>query len=168
MTVPYAKLCIMTDNHTIRPLAHKDLDAALALLPLLADFEVPEMRNPDDLWLSDAKLLRAVADGQAANSFAEVAVDEQDCVVGVILITMRAELMSYAPSAHLEAIVVAPNARGTGLGKRLLSRAEQSAEAQGAQSLSLHVFANNHRARALYDQQGYDSELIRATKWFAR
>ncbi len=99
-------------------------------------------------------------------SFAEVAVDQADAPVGLILVTLREELMSHAPSAHLEAIVVAPEARGAGVGALLLTRAEDAAKDRGAHSLSLHVFANNSRARALYDKLGYDSELIRAIKWF--
>lgn len=158
-------LLIMTDKHTIRPLAPQDLAAMVALLPQLADFEVPPRRNPDDLWTSDAKLLEQVAAAKSEHSFAEVVVNAADEAIGVILVTMREELMSHAPSAHLEAIVVDPQARGLGLGESLLARAEQSAKARGARSLSLHVFANNKRARGLYDKQGYDSELIRAIKW---
>jgi len=75
--------------------------------------------------------------------------------------------MSHAPSAHLEAIVVHPDARGSGLGQRLLDRSEALAQEYGAESLSLHVFANNHRARALYQSSGFDQELIRAIKWFS-
>jgi ribosomal protein S18 acetylase RimI-like enzyme len=157
---------MMTDKSTIRPLEGRDLEAMLALMPQLADFDLPAKRNPQDLWRSDARLLEQVAAGQANASFAEVLVDDQDNAVGLILISMTHELMSHAPSAHLEAIVVAPAARGSGLGQQLLARAEQSAKARGAQSLSLHVFSNNKRARALYDKQDYDSELIRAIKWF--
>jgi ribosomal protein S18 acetylase RimI-like enzyme len=159
-------LRIMTDKPTIRPLAPQDLTAMLALMPQLADFEVPPSRNPDDLWTSDARLLEQVAAGKSEHSFAEVVVNEADDAIGLILVTMREELMSHAPSAHLEAIVVDPQARGLGLGESLLAQAEQSAKARGAESLSLHVFANNRRARGLYDKQGYDSELIRAIKWF--
>ena len=159
-------LAIMTDLTTIRPLTSDDLAAMLALLPQLADFEVPATRNPDDLWMGDAHLLEQVVMGTAPNSFSEVVVDNQDNPLGMILVTLREELMSHAPSAHLEAIVVEPSARGRGLGRQLLNHAEERAAAHGAQSLTLHVFSKNQRARALYDQQGYDSELIRAVKWF--
>ena len=134
-------------------------------MPLLADFDVPERRNPRHLWESDLELFQAVVAGKASASFAEVAVDANDGVIGLILVTLRPELLSQADSAHLEAIVVAPEARGTGLGRRLLEHAEALAAARGARSLSLHVFSNNHRARSLYDGSGYDSELIRAIKW---
>ncbi|MEM7077945.1 MAG: GNAT family N-acetyltransferase [Pseudomonadota bacterium] len=154
----------MTNDPILLPITATELPAALALLPQLADFEVPPRRDARDLYTDDGKLLEAVVAGNAPNSYAEVAVLDQQ-VLGVILVTMRPELMSHAPSAHLEAIVVSPEARGRGLGRKLLQRAQESARARGAASLSLHVFANNHRARALYDADGFDSELIRAIKW---
>ena len=138
----------------------------VALLPQLADFKVPERRNPDDLWQSDAQLLGEVVAGSTTASFADVIVDTTNQPHGLVLITLREELMSHAPSAHLEAIVVNPHMRGKGLGQQLLRHAEQAAALRGARSLSLHVFSNNLRARGLYDQAGYDSELIRAIKWF--
>ena len=159
------KLRIMTDNYTLRPLQPHDLSPMIALLPQLADFEIPQRRNPRDLWASDAELIKRVAAKQTPQSFADVVADTNNQALGLILVTLREELLSHAPSAHLEAIVVAPHARGLGLGKMLLDHAEHRAQNLGAQSLTLHVFANNTRARALYDANNYDSELIRAIKW---
>ncbi|MEM9620186.1 MAG: N-acetyltransferase [Pseudomonadota bacterium] len=153
------------ENHTIRPAVTSDYPAILELLPQLTDFNVPERRDPTHLWQGDAVLAEQVLQGQAPTSYCDVAVDHHNQLCGLILVTLRPELLSQAASAHLEAIVVAPQARGQGLGRELLEHAESSAQAHGATSLTLHVFANNQRARALYDQQGYDSELIRAIKW---
>lgn len=156
----------MTDLPNIRAAEAKDEDSICTLLPQLADFNVPERRNPDDLWQGDAALVKQIIAGEAPDSFCQVAVDDADGILGVIVVTMREELMSHAPSAHLEAIVVAPQARGQRLGERLLAHCESEAKARGAQSLSLHVFSNNQRARNLYVKSGFDEELIRATKWF--
>ena len=43
----------------IRPAVTADRDALLALLPLLASFELPARRQPADLWHSDKELLLA-------------------------------------------------------------------------------------------------------------
>ncbi|MDB2645838.1 GNAT family N-acetyltransferase [Pseudomonadales bacterium] len=149
----------------IRPATAEDQARLLELLPLLADFDIPKARKPEDLWLGDVPLLKAVLAGNASQSFLDVAVNEEDFILGLVLITLREELLSHAPSAHLEAIVVAPEARGMGLGRTLLQHTEDAVSERGAHSLSLHVFNKNQRAKSLYTSHGFDNELIRAIKW---
>ncbi len=74
-------------------------------------------------------------------------------------------MLSHEPSAHLEAIVVAPEYRGLGLGSKLTQHCETRVKALGAKTLTLHVFNRNQRARALYAAHSFDEELIRAIKW---
>jgi len=149
----------------IRPATPEDQARLLELLPLLADFDIPQARKPEDLWLGDVPLLKAVLAGNTDQSFLDVAVNEEDYVLGLALITMREELLSHTPSAHLEAIVVSPEARGMGLGRTLLQHTEAAVKKRGAHSLSLHVFNKNQRAKSLYTSHGFDNELIRAIKW---
>ena len=149
----------------IRPATPEDQARLLELLPLLADFDIPQARKPEDLWLGDVPLLKAVLAGNTDQSFLDVAVNEEDYVLGLALITMREELLSHTPSAHLEAIVVSPEARGLGLGRTLLQHTEAAVKKRGAHSLSLHVFNKNQRAKSLYTSHGFDNELIRAIKW---
>jgi|TARA_B110000971_G_scaffold220104_1_gene262799 ribosomal protein S18 acetylase RimI-like enzyme len=149
----------------IRPATAEDQARLLELLPLLADFDIPKARKAQDLWLGDVPLLKAVLAGKADQTFLDVAVNEEDYILGLVLITMREELLSHAPSAHLEAIVVSPEARGMGLGRTLLQHTEDAVSRRGAHSLSLHVFNKNQRAKSLYTSQGFDNELIRAIKW---
>ena len=150
---------------TTRNAIRTDLPGILALLPLLADFNIPENRHADDLWSADARLAADILSDKAASAFIDVAEDSDGDIAGVIMVSLREELLSHAPSAHLEAIVVSPSARGRGLGKRLMQHCEQRVRAMGALSLSLHVFTNNKRARALYASETFDEELIRAIKW---
>ena len=153
------------DGLYLRPCRLADDAAVLALLPELADFALPPRREPEALWQSDADLAARVLRGTAPGSFLDVLVTEAEEVVGLVLVTLRPELLSKAPSAHLEAIVVHPDARGRGLGVCLMDHCEARVRALGARSLTLHVFDRNARAKALYLRQGYDLELIRAVKW---
>ena len=159
----------MSLNLLIRPADDSDLANITDLLPELADFDVPKERNREDLWRSDLELLRSVLNQDTVNSFCDVACDSNapEQLVGVVIVTMRDELLSGSPSAHLEAIVIDKEYRGYGLGRRLLQHAETKAGELGAESMSLHVFANNHRARSLYAGNGYDEELIRAIRWLS-
>ena len=148
-----------------RPAQWEEKEEILSLFPELADFELPTQRIARHLWSGDADMLCSVLEEKSTVTFADVAVDPGGRIIGVIMVTLREELLSHAPSAHLETIIVAPHVRGHGLGSRLLDRAEQRAFELGAESLTLHVFANNFRARALYKKHGYEEELYRCIKW---
>ena len=152
--------------NTYRPAEPDDYDALLKLLPQLADFDIPVRRFANNLWEGDAQLLKSVLDKETQVTFADVAVDSGNQIAGLILVTMRDEILSHEPSAHLEAIVVSPSARGQGLGRRLLQRAEDRVKELGAKTLTLHVFANNQRARSLYRSHEFDEEMLRCIKWF--
>ena len=152
-------------SHEIRPGQLGDVDAIAKLLPELAAFDVPGGRNPKDLWEGDLHTLQRWRDGREPNCLIHVAQANGGGIEGFTMVRLREELMSHEPSAHLEAIVVAEAARGTGLGKRLLQNAEQRARDAGARTMTLHVFGNNERARAVYRKSGYDEELIRDIKY---
>jgi ribosomal protein S18 acetylase RimI-like enzyme len=151
----------------VRNAVREDGDAILALMPRLASFEVPKSRNPVDLWRSDAALLQRWVDGEATECLVHVAVNDAHKVLGFSLVSLRPELLSHEPSAHLEAIAVSEGAEGMGVGQALLVAAESEAKAHGAQTITLHVFANNTRARKFYEQSGYDGELLRYIKELA-
>ncbi len=151
----------------IRPAASEDGAAILALMPRLASFNVPKSRNPLDLWRSDAAMLQRWLDGDAAECLVHVAVDDTQKLLGFTLVSLRPELLSHEPSAHLEAIAVGAGAEGKGVGQALLAAAENAASEHGAQTITLHVFASNTRAREFYARSGYDGELLRYIKELA-
>ncbi|MEM9688871.1 MAG: GNAT family N-acetyltransferase [Pseudomonadota bacterium] len=155
----------MTDDVRIRAAVSADIDAILGLMPRLAMFELPAERDPRDLWRHDAETAKRWANGEAPSCRIHVA-DADGRVIGLAMVTLRPELLSEAPSAHLEAIAVSDGFEGLGVGKRLMQAAEQDARDQGAESMTLHVFARNERARALYERRGFDGELMRYIKRF--
>jgi ribosomal protein S18 acetylase RimI-like enzyme len=147
-----------------RPAQASDGDDILTLMPRLAAFDVPESRNAEHLWMHDAALLRRWLAGDANECLVHVALDADGAIAGMAMATLRPELLSHEPSAHLEAIAVAAGSEGTGVGKMLLEAVERDARSRGALSMSLHVFAANGRARAFYEKHGYDGELMRYIK----
>lgn len=147
----------------IRTASGEDLPEIEAILPRLASFEVPEKREPEQLWHGDRDMFRAWANGERPDVFVSVAqMDNQ--VVGIAAISTRKELLSGEPSAHLEVLALLEKAEGSGIGTALLKEAESMATARGAKSMSLHVFAANKRARALYERHGFDGEVLRYFK----
>ena len=150
-------------NFEIRNAQSSDGDQMLAMMPRLAAFEVPESRNPDHLWRDDAKLMQSWLDGDAEDCLVQVAVADAE-IVGFTLVRLRPELLSHTPSSHLEAIAVNDTAEGKGVGLALLDAAEDNARNHGAESMTLHVFASNTRAREFYERNNYAGELLRYIK----
>ena len=150
-------------NYTIRDATTADGEAMLALMPRLADFEVPASRNPEHLYRDDAKLLQRWLDGKE-ECLVQVAETDAGKIAGFTLVRMRPEMLSGDPSSHLEAIAVNESAEGKGVARSLLNAAEQGAKDRGALTMTLHVIASNARARAFYDRSGYDGELVRYIK----
>jgi ribosomal protein S18 acetylase RimI-like enzyme len=131
----------------IEPADPVDCEAILALFPRLASFELPNGRNPDHLWGGDAEMLRNWATAGNNDCLVHVARESDGTIVGVTMVSLRPEMLSHSPSAHLEAIAVAEIAEGSGVGQALMEAAEAGARERGALSMSLHVFATNARAR---------------------
>lgn len=154
-------------TYQIGPASAAQAEAMLELFPRLAAFDLPPERVPEDLWHGDAELLREWAAGQRPECLVQVATDDAGAVLGVAMARLREELLSHAPSAHLEVLVVRAGAEGQGLGAALMAAIERAAQAQGARSMSLHVFASNTRARAVYERAGFTGELMRYIKHFS-
>ena len=82
---------------TMRNAVSTDLPRILALLPLLADFDIPEKRRAEDLWSADAKLAADILSDRAASAFIDVAEDSNGDIAGVIMVSLCEELLSHAP-----------------------------------------------------------------------
>lgn len=149
----------------IREATPDETETMLALFPRLAAFGIPAQRTAEHLWQGDAALLQAWSRGEAPHCLVRVAVDDRNAILGLALISLREELLSHDPSAHLEVIVVDDRAEGNGIGQALIREAEQAAREQGALTMTLHVFASNTRARQVYERLGYAGELIRYIKY---
>jgi ribosomal protein S18 acetylase RimI-like enzyme len=155
-------------SYTIRTaipeeLADEELADVVSLLPRLANFNVPEHRTAESLWHGDRDLIQDWAAGNRADVVVLVALINDE-IAGVAVASDREELLSHEPAAHLEVLLLAKSAEGNGIGTALLSSMEAAVVARGARSLSLHVFANNTRARALYERTGFDGEIMRYYK----
>ncbi|MFO8115526.1 MAG: GNAT family N-acetyltransferase [Halorubrum sp.] len=61
-------------------------------------------------------------------------------------------------------LFVVPERRGEGIGTDLLEAAERALAAAGAETVALEALADNDRARAFYDDRGYDLHRVELTK----
>ena len=90
--------------------------------------------------------------------------EEVDGIAGFV--TIWARYRSTEPDddpaehGYISDLVVTATRRGAGIGRALLRAAEARARAAGAQVVRLSVLAENHPARALYRDEGFeDSEI---------
>ena len=63
---------LMEVERAIRAAMRQDRTILMALLPELADFELPERRNPRHLWEGDGELLTKVLVDEVPNTFVDV------------------------------------------------------------------------------------------------
>jgi len=150
-------------DYSIRMATSNDVDDIIAIMPRLADFDVPQNRNPDHLWQGDLKMVHQWAAGER-NDVDMCVASTANKVVGVAMLSEREELLSSEPSVHLEVLALEKSAEGFGIATALMDEVEKLARQRGAKSVTLHVFANNTKARGLYERKGFDSELIRCIK----
>ena len=59
------------------------------------------------------------------------------------------------PLLNLHDFAVLPEARGRGVGQRLLAEIERRARARGCCKITLEVHDSNERAKALYRREGF-------------
>ena len=90
-----------------------------------------------------------------------------DKLVGVAMLSMRKEALSAEPSVHLEVLALKRSAEGFGIATALMDEVDRLAKQRSATCVTLNVFANNTKARALYERKGFDGELLRCIKYLA-
>jgi ribosomal protein S18 acetylase RimI-like enzyme len=123
-------------GEVIRPATLADLDALVAL----------EAGFPDEDQF-DRRTWRRLLGGQSA-----ALVHESGGVIdasAVLLFRQGSDI------ARLYSIAVAADARGQGLGARLLAACEEHARSSGAERIRLEVRCTNSSAHRLYESAGY-------------
>ena len=140
----------MTDI-AIRPAAAGDLDLIIGFIRALADYE----RLADEVRL-DRVVLGAHLFGPAPK--AEVLIAEsRGAAVGFALFFHSFSTFEGRPGIYLEDLFVAPEARGTGAGKALLSALAALALTRGCARLEWSVLNWNEPAIAFYRALGANS-----------
>ncbi len=120
----------------IRPATLADLPALLAL----------EAHFP-----SDRMTPRAWRRFLTSSTAAAVVASERGAVIGNLLLLTR----KRSSKARVYSVIVAPEARGRGLGEALVVAGEKAAARRGCAAVTLEVRADNPAALGLYAKRGY-------------
>lgn len=149
---------------SIRSAIPADESRLIALLPVLADFPVPEWRTPRQVAEADLAILREALHTPAPGSSIFVAEEPAGHIAGFIFSTTRQDYFTGKPHAHIEVLTVDESTRGKGVARGLIEAAENWARGRGYPNVTLNVFARNSRAATVYDKLGYSPETVHYIK----
>lgn len=148
----------------IRPAEHSDKDFILSLLPRLVEFGPPSWRNPAQMTAADTEVLERVLTTNPSGTVVLVAEDESGTPLGFIHLNTSRDYYTHEAHGHISDIAVASAGEGRGVGRALMAAAEEWARNQGYRWLTLSVFAQNLRARKLYEELGYRVDMMKYLK----
>ena len=93
-----------------------------------------------------------------------IAEDEQGIDLGFIHLQTGKDYYYHEAHGHIADLIVAPEGEGRGIGRVLIEKGEEWARSQGFRWLTLSVFAQNLRAREVYQRLGYGEDIMRYVK----
>ncbi|HVU60907.1 MAG TPA: GNAT family N-acetyltransferase [Mycobacteriales bacterium] len=138
----------MTGTSAIRPAREADVPVVVSLVRELAEYE----REPDAAEATEADL-RAALFGPAPAAFCHVA-DLDGEVVGFALWFLNFSTWKGRHGIYLEDLFVRPSARGSGLGKALLTTLVDIAKDRGYGRVEWSVLDWNEPAQGFYRSLG--------------
>lgn len=92
--------------------------------------------------------------------FGLVALDDAECLVGLVHGVLHASTWTQSPYCYLEDLFVADGGRGTGAGRALVEAVYAEADARGAARVYWHTQEFNAPARSLYDQLAHRTSFV--------
>ncbi len=148
---------------TLRPAHAHDRDYLVRATELLADFPVPAWRTAEAIAEADRRVLLEALDHPSPENLIIIA-ERGGGPVGCLFATTEVDYFTGESTGHVEVVVVDRGAQGLGIGGRLLEAAETWARDRGIRLLTLNTFADNRRARAVYEHLGYREEIVKYLK----
>ncbi|AUX41606.1 uncharacterized protein SOCE26_030270 [Sorangium cellulosum] len=141
---------------SLRPLEPAELEAFIHLTVrgyAEERAEAVDARAEDAARNARAQVEALLPQGLATPDHHLFAVLEGDVAVGHLWIAVTS--VDGFRSVFLYDIHLREDARGRGIGRRVMALAEEAARGLGARDLELHVFASNTRALRFYEALGF-------------
>ena len=151
-------------NIKIRPASMGDQDFILSLIPRLVEFGPPAWRDVSQMISTDLQVLGDQLTNQPPDTAFFVAEDESGNPLGFIHLQTGTDYYIHDKHGHIANVIVAPEGEGRGLGRMLIEKGEEWARSQGYGWLTLSVFAQNTRAREVYERLGYGEDIMKYVK----
>ncbi len=132
----------------------------------MLDFKLPGWRaNEKDVMIkADINHLTKALQTNDENDSIFIAEDELNNALGFVRVNIQTDYFTGEQHVHVNDIVVTSEAEGKGIGKLLLAKADEWAKEKNVRWITLNVFDENLRARAVYEKAGYKIEWIKYLK----
>jgi len=141
-----------------------DLPFLLSLAPRLAEFGLPPWRTAAHIVEAERRTLIGALETPAPDGPVLLAEDADGAALGFAYLQTQTDYFTGRAHAHVAVLAVRAEAEGRGVGRALLDGAEEWARRRGDPVITLNVFAENTRARAVYERLGYGPETLRYVK----
>lgn len=147
-----------------RPASISDKEFILSLLPRLEEFGPPSWRNVTQMLAIDIQMVSDALMNTSSGTVFFIAEDDQGIALGFIHLQTGKDYYYHEAHAHIANMIVAPEGEGRGTGRVLIEKGEEWARSQGFRWLTLSVFAQNIRAREVYQRLGYGEDIMKYVK----
>lgn len=154
----------LSSNIQIRSASMDDKDFILSLVPRLVEFGPPAWRDIHQVIPVDLQVLTDRLSNPSQDTVFFVAEDENGAPLGFIHLQTGTDYYNHEKHGHIANLIVAAAGEGRGIGRMLMEKGEEWARAQGYRWLTLSVFAQNMRARELYQWLGYGEDIMKYVK----
>jgi ribosomal protein S18 acetylase RimI-like enzyme len=151
-------------QHISIRLIQKEDEALLLSLAPRFNTGVPSWRNAEMVADFNQREVRKAITNPSTDSIVLIAEDIHGQPLGFINITDSTDYFTYEPQGYISALAITQEAEGKGVGRMLIAAGEDWARSRGYRFLTLDVFAQNERARALYQQLDYKEETLKLIK----
>ncbi|WIG56278.1 MAG: hypothetical protein OJF61_002066 [Rhodanobacteraceae bacterium] len=148
----------------IRIATTDDTPFILSLVPRFVAFELPKGRRKRETAAAiRADVERVLREAPPGDHFF-VAEHPDKQRTGFLHLQVQRDFFSGVRACHIADLAVASGHDGRGIGRALLAHAETWAKQHRCKLLTLAVFPGNARARALYERNGFGTDLLRMAK----
>lgn len=148
----------------IRPAMPGDEAFLISLIPRLTTFGPPSWRDVEQMISYDTKVILENLHLPSDDAAIYIAEDERGTPLGCLHLFQGNDYYNKETHGHISDLIIAEGAEGRGIGKLLLEKAEAWARDKGYRWLTLSVFAQNVRARELYDRMGFGEDMVKYVK----
>jgi GNAT superfamily N-acetyltransferase len=149
---------------TVREARPDDRAFLLKAAERLSSFPLPAWRTREEVVAADVRTLDGFLASAPSGSRLLIAEAGDGTPLGFIFLETMEDYFTQTRHGHVGIVAVTEEAEGRGVGRILLEAAEAWAREQGFTRLSLNVFEENRRARAVYEHFGYAPETLRYLK----